>query len=72
MLQFYLTLTGTCPSSNPTTPELSYKSVCALSSASECNCAEEDSIVPTECCTVEGKLERSEMCNGEYIYMQPV
>ena len=67
MLQFHLTLTAFCPNSNPTTSDLSYKSVCTLSSATQCNCAVEDSFVPTECCTAEGKLERSEKCNGEYV-----
>lgn len=60
----HVPVTEYCPDIDRMTPDPHYKSVCSGSGVA-CRCAEDDLFEPSECCTVEGKMDRSEKCNGE-------
>ena len=59
-------VTDNCPRYAPEKPEPHYKSVCTIGSGSPCSCAS-DQFEPSDCCTSEGKVDTSEMCNGEVL-----
>lgn len=54
-----------CPMFNQEMSTTHYMSVCSISSEVPCGCAEDDMFEPSDCCTIKGKQDMSEMCNGE-------
>ena len=55
-----------CPRFNlETTTNAHFIAVCSINSEVSCSCAEDDLFEPSDCCTMDGKQDRSGVCSGE-------
>ena len=58
-------VTDYCPRFNSVVSSVRYMPVCSISSEVPCSCEEDDLFEPSDCCTMDGKQDRSGVCNGE-------